>query len=191
MKDYYKCMCCEREVPSGSVRDKETWVCPRFAFYKYDIWKEERLWCTYCLGITDKHGEDIVKEKERKAMKKIPAKKTPAKKTAVKKTRVDRICDLVDCHIEGEITQDELVEKLMTVVGKPIIKVSEVEFIVSEWEGNLYLESRQEITNGCRDNWVQVEDLTDFTVGEYNDLVTQLNEVYPEYPIEYLEGRFV
>ncbi len=124
-------------------------------------------------------------------MKKIPAKKTPAKKTAVKKTRVDRICDLVDCHIEGEITQDELVEKLMTVVGKPIIKVSEVEFIVSEWEGNLYLESRQEITNGCRDNWVQVEDLTDFTVGEYNDLVTQLNEVYPEYPIEYLEGRFV
>ena len=124
-------------------------------------------------------------------MKKIPAKKTPAKKTAVKKTRVDRICDLVDCHIEGEITQDELVEKLMTVVGKPIIKVSEVEFIVSEWEGNLYLESRQEITNGCRDNWVQVEDLTDLTVWEYNELVSELHRWYPDYPIEYLEGRFV
>ena len=69
MQDYYKCMCCEREVPSGSVRDKETWVCPRFAFYKYDRWKEERLWCTYCLGITDKHGEDIVKEKELNTLK--------------------------------------------------------------------------------------------------------------------------
>ena len=113
------------------------------------------------------------------------------KKTASKKIGVERIRDLVDCHIEGEIKEDELVEKLMTIVGKPIIKVSEVEFIVSEWKGNLYLESRQETTEGCKNNWVQVEDLTDFTAGEYNDLVTQLNEVYPDYPIEYLEGRFV
>jgi len=113
------------------------------------------------------------------------------KKTAKKKERWEVVCDLVDCWIDEEITQDELVEKLMNMVGKPIVKVSEVEFIVSEWKGNLYLESRQERTNGCRDNWVQVEDLTDFTVGEYNDLVTQLNEVYPDYPIEHLEGRFV
>ena len=112
-------------------------------------------------------------------------------KEASKKTRIDRICDLVDCWVDKEITQDELVEKLMNMVGKPIVKVSEVEFIVSEWEGNLYLESRQETTNGCKDNWVQVEDLTDLTVGEYNDLVTQLNETYPDYPIEHLEGRFV
>jgi len=113
------------------------------------------------------------------------------KKTAKKKERWEVVCDLVDCWIDEEITQDELVEKLMNMVGKPIIKVSEVEFIVSEWEGNLYLESRQETTNGCKDNWVQVEDLTDLTVGEYNDLVTQLNETYPDYPIEHLEGRFV
>jgi len=113
------------------------------------------------------------------------------KKTARKKTEMERIRDLVDCHIEGEIKEDELVEKLMTIVGKPIIKVSEVEFIVSEWKDNLYLESRQETTEGCKDNWVQVEDLSDFTVYEYNDLVTQLNEVYPDYPIEHLEGRFV
>ena len=113
------------------------------------------------------------------------------KKVAAKKTMIDRICDLVDCHLEGEITQDELVEKLMTVVGKPIIKVSEIEFIVSEWEGQLYLESRQEMTDGCKDNWVQVEDLCDLTVYEYNDLVTQLHEVYPDYPIKHLEGRFV
>lgn len=136
-------------------------------------------------------------------MKKKPAKKTITYETrkdmfmdnpvkeASKKTRIDRICDLVDCWIDKEITQDELVEKLMTVVGKPIIKVSEIDFIVSEWEGNVYLESRQQLSDGTRDNWVQVEDLNDLTVYEYNDLVTQLNEVYPDYPIEHLEGRFV
>ena len=112
-------------------------------------------------------------------------------KPASKKTRIDRICDLVDCWVDEKITQDELVEKLMTVVGKPIIKVSEIDFIVSEWEGNVYLESRQQLSDGTKDNWVQVEDLNDLTVYEYNDLVTQLNEVYPDYPIEHLEGRFV
>ena len=112
-------------------------------------------------------------------------------KVAAKKTKIDRICDLVDCWVDEEITQDELVEKLMTIVGKPIIIVSEVEFIVSEWEGQLYLESRQELSDGNKSNWVQVEDLCDFTVYEYNDLVTQLHEVYPDYPIEHLEGRFV
>ena len=113
------------------------------------------------------------------------------KKTARKKTEMERIRDLVDCHLDAEITSEELVEKLMTIVGKPIIKVSEVEFVVCEWRDNLYLESRQGLSDGSKGNWVQVEDLCDFTVYEYNDLVTQLNEVYPDYPIEYLEGRFV
>ena len=112
-------------------------------------------------------------------------------KPAKKKTRIDKICDLVDCWVDKEITQDELVEKLMNVVGKPIIKVSEIDFVVSEWEGNVYLESRQQLSDGTKDNWVQVEDLNDLTVYEFNDLVTQLNEVYPDYPIEHLEGRFV
>ena len=125
-------------------------------------------------------------------MKKVAAKKTKIYNSSTEAfDRVDRICDLVDCHLEGELTQDELVEKLMTVVGKPIIKVSEIEFVVSEWKGQLYLESRQELSDGCKDNWVQVEDLCDLTVCEYNDLVTQLHEVYPDYPIEHLEGRFV
>ena len=125
-------------------------------------------------------------------MKKVAAKKTKIYNSSTEAfDRVDRICDLVDCHLEGELTQDELVEKLMTVVGKPIIKVSEIEFVVNEWKGQLYLESRQELSDGCKDNWVQVEDFCDLTVCEYNDLVTQLHEVYPDYPIEHLEGRFV
>ena len=137
-------------------------------------------------------------------MKKVAAKKTityetrkdmfmdnPVKETAKRPKSIITVCNLVDEWIDEKITQDELVEKLMIVVGKPIIKVSEIEFIVTEWKGNIYLESRQEMTNGCRDNWVQVEDLCDLTVCEYNCLVTQLHEVYPDYPIEHLEGRFV
>ena len=112
-------------------------------------------------------------------------------KPAKKKTRIDKICDLVDCWVDKEITQDELIERLMTIIDKRIIKVSDIEFYVSEWKGDLYLNSRQELADGSKDNWVQVEDLCDLTVCEYNDLVTQLHEVYPDYPIEHLEGRFV
>ena len=109
------------------------------------------------------------------------------KKTAKKKTRIESIIDLVDCHLDKEITQDELIEKLMKVVDKPIIEVSEIKYIVTEWENNIYLESKQE----GQDDWVQVEDLTELKVWEYNKLVDELQEHYPDYPIEYLEGRFV
>jgi hypothetical protein len=112
-------------------------------------------------------------------------------KTAKKKPRYDIVCDLVDCHLEGEITKDELTDKLLKITGTPIIKISEVEFIVTEWKDGLYLQSRQETTNGCKDNWVQVEDLTEFRVWEYNKLVDELQKHYPDYPIEHLEGRFV
>ena len=132
-----------------------------------------------------------MKKKEAKKSVKEIASDVSSILSVAKRPRWEVVCDLVDCWIDEKITQDELVEKLMTIVGKPIIKVSEVEFIVSEWEGQLYLESRQELSDGCKDNWVQVEDLCDFTVCEFNDLVTQLYEVYPDYSIEHLEGRFV
>ena len=41
------------------------------------------------------------------------------------------------------------------------------------------------------DEWIDVTDLTELKVWEYNELVDKLNKVFPEYPIEYLEGRFV
>lgn len=118
-------------------------------------------------------------------------KKTAAKKTAAKKTKLNRIYDLVDCYIDEKITQNELVEKLMSLVEKPIIKISEMEFVVSEWKGNLYLWCRSTFSDGSKDNWVDVCDLTDFTISEYNHLVDELNRLYPDYPIEILEGRFV
>ena len=113
------------------------------------------------------------------------------KKTAKKKTRIESIVDLVDCHLDEEITKDELIEKLMTLVGKPIIKISEMEYKVSEWKDNVYLESRNTDIHGQKSDWGQVEDLTELKVWEYNELVDELNRLYPEYPIERLEGRFV
>ena len=120
-------------------------------------------------------------------MKKAMAKKKPARK----KKRWEVVCDLVDCWIDDEITKDELVEKLMKLTGKPIIEVSEMQYYVSEYENNLFLCCRAKCIDGTRDNWCDVEDLTDFTVGEYNQLVEKLHEHYPDYQIDYLEGRFV
>ena len=113
------------------------------------------------------------------------------KKPAKKKKRWEVVCDLVDCWIDDKITKDELVEKLMKLTGKPIIEVSEMQYYVSEYENNLFLCCRAKCIDGTRDNWCDVDDLTDFTVGEYNQLVEKLHEHYPDYPIDYLEGRFV
>ena len=111
-------------------------------------------------------------------------------KPARKKERFEVVCDLMNCWIDDEITKDELVDKLMKLINKPLIKISEMEYIVSEWKGNVYLESRAIFPDG-RDNWGQVEDLTELKVWEYNELVNELQKHYPDYPIYYLDGRFV
>ena len=38
---------------------------------------------------------------------------------------------------------------------------------------------------------VQVSDLTELKVWQYDRLVTELNEHYPNYPIKHLEGDFI
>jgi len=136
-------------------------------------------------------------------------KKTAAKKTAAKKTKLNRICDLVDCYIDEEITQDELVDKLVRLAGKPIITISEMEYTVYENTENfiakhsedygLFLCSRERKAEwamkdgvvNTRSDWVDVTDLTELKVWEYNLLVEKLNIHYPHYSIETLEGRFV
>ena len=69
----------------------------------------------------------------------------------------------------------------------PTVTISEVKYRCTEWKDNIYLESLQE----GQSDWVQVEDLTELKIWEYNELVGRLNKLYPDYPIEYLEGRFV
>ena len=41
------------------------------------------------------------------------------------------------------------------------------------------------------EEWIDVTDLSELKVWEYNELVDKLQKHYPDYPIEYLEGRFV
>ena len=117
-------------------------------------------------------------------------KKTAAKKTAAKKTKLNLICDLVNCYIDEEITKNELVDKLVKLVGKPIITISEMEFTVNEFDNNdnVTLCSRERKAGS---SWVDVTDLTELRVWEYNLLVEKLNIHYPDYPIERLESRFV
>ena len=111
------------------------------------------------------------------------------KKTASKKTQYDKISDLVDSYIDDSITDDELIEKLLKLVGKEIIRISEMEYTVYETSNyKLYLCCREiHSTEG----WVDVTDLTELRVWEYNLLVDKLSVHYPDYPIERLESRFV
>lgn len=123
---------------------------------------------------------DFNKEKERQKQ---------MKKTASKKTQYDKISDLVDSYIDDNKTDDELIEKLLKLVGKEIIRISEMEYTVYE-SGNykLYLCCREIHSTG---GWVDVTDLTELKVWEYNLLVDKLSVHYPDYPIERLESRFV
>ena len=107
------------------------------------------------------------------------------------KEKIEIVADLVDSYLVREITEDELIKKLMWVIDKPMIKISEMEYIVTKWEGKEYLECRSTDIHGQKSDWVQVEDLTELRVWEYNKLVGKLKKHYPDYAIEYLEGRFV
>ena len=41
------------------------------------------------------------------------------------------------------------------------------------------------------EEWIDVTDLSELKVWEYNEVVVKIQKHYPDYPIEYLEGRFV
>ncbi len=42
-----------------------------------------------------------------------------------------------------------------------------------------------------QNNEIQVSDLTELKVWEYNQLVDKLNDHYPDFTINYLEGKYV
>jgi hypothetical protein len=44
---------------------------------------------------------------------------------------------------------------------------------------------------GYNEDEVQVSDLTDMTVYQYNQLAMSINGAYPDYKIEELKGRFI
>ena len=58
-------------------------------------------------------------------------------------------------------------------------------------EGYYYVED-DTLIYSCDDNDdVEVSDLTELKVWQYDRLVTELNEHYPDYPIKHLEGDFI
>ena len=120
------------------------------------------------------------------------------KKTAKKKKRWEVVCDLVDCWIDDVITKDEFIEKLTTLAEKErnhIIKIDEEKSYrcieaktYGKHEGKGYF---LQFKWWEHDEWCDVTDLSELKIWEYNKLVDELNKHYPDYPIEYLEGRFV
>jgi len=69
-----------------------------------------------------------------------------------------------------------------------IIEISDVLYRCVEFDNGIYLQSKfKEIDM----DFVDVEDLTELKIWEYTELVIQLEKHYPDYPIEYLEGRFI
>ena len=121
-------------------------------------------------------------------------KKTTAKKTVKGSDtyKLDRVKSFVKIEQKGTITAKEAIENIAEILEVyPIIKISEMEYKVSEWKDNVYLESRNTDIHGQKSDWGQVEDLTELKVWEYNELVDEFKEHYRDYPIEYLEGRFV
>ena len=73
-----------------------------------------------------------------------------------------------------------------------MIEISNVLYRCVEFEGGIYLQSKfKEIDLLEPMDFVDVEDLTELAVWEYNKLVDELEKHYPDYPIEHLEGRFI
>ena len=67
-----------------------------------------------------------------------------------------------------------------------IIDICDVLYRCIEFDNGIYLQA-----NYIQNDWVDVEDLTELKIWEYNKLVDELEKHYPDYPIEHLEGRFI
>lgn len=64
--------------------------------------------------------------------------------------------------------------------------INSVSYRYGKFNNSWFLESKQE-----KDCWVEVMDLTEMRIWEYNELVTSIKDAFPDYPIETLHGRFI
>ena len=67
-----------------------------------------------------------------------------------------------------------------------VIKICDMSgFYYVEEETLLYCQG------GNRSDDVQVSDLTELKIWQYNQLVRDLNEMYPNFDIKYLKGKYI
>ena len=72
-----------------------------------------------------------------------------------------------------------------------VIKNEKIEIKIDGIEGYYYIENNELIYLCSETDEVQVSDLTDLTVYQYNELAMSINESYPDYDIKEIEGRFI
>ena len=118
-------------------------------------------------------------------------KKTTAKKIVKGSDtyKLDRVKSFVKIEQKGTITAKEAIEHIAEILEvQPIIKLNkEMSYRCVECKEGYILQFKW----WQDEEWVDVTDLSEMKVWEFNELVDKLNKVFPEYPIEYLEGRFV
>ena len=117
-------------------------------------------------------------------------KKIAAKKITLDIAKLERISDAIDSEWMGSINKQEAINKITEILQKKhhIIKLTkEMSYRCVECKEGYILQY-----NWWEEpDWIDVTDLTELKIWEYTDLVNQLKEHYPDYPIDYLEGRFV
>ena len=146
-------------------------------------------------------------------MKKTAAKKTAAKKKVIRVSRADElekqinnIKNILDLEWNGSITCVQAIERITEecMAGHKIIKIDGEKWYRCVKVGStrskdgkfiIYTDCHEGYVLQYKwwqdDEWCDVCDLSELKIWEYNHLVSELEKYYPEYPIEYLEGRFV
>ena len=146
-------------------------------------------------------------------MKKTAAKKTAAKKKVKKvegvvesditiplkvviskadelEKQINSIKNILDLEWNGSMTCVQAIERIseIAVFGRKIIKINS-----ERWYRCIHCPEGYILQYKWwqDDEWCDVCDLSELKIWEYNQLVSELEKYYPEYPIEYLEGRFV
>lgn len=82
---------------------------------------------------------------------------------------------------------EQIMNSIIDTTGEEIIFIE-----VHNNDGCWWVEEG-DLCYGCKDLEydVEVSDLTDLTISQYNELVEKLNKHYPDYAIETLTGRFI
>ena len=111
----------------------------------------------------------------------------------MKPTLQDRINILSDDELREALKKRE---KYIKAKAQPVIELNNAEMSYRCVEATTYGKHEGkgyflQFKWWQDDEWIDVTDLSELKVWEYNELVDKLQKNYPDYPIEYLEGRFV